>query len=153
MNRVPIRGYEGLYEVDDYGNVYSLIQNTSRRKGLLKGYSVNGYIKVNLYDLSGKCKKKYIHRLVAEAFIPNPDNKPIVNHIDANRGNNVVNNLEWCTQSENIQHCVKMGRYVSNLPNVRKKVILIMDNISLFEHQEDALNKTKEFNRVAYYLD
>lgn len=123
MERVPIKGYEGLYEIDKYGNVYSLIQNSSRRKGLLKGYSVNGYIKVNLYDLSGRCKKKYVHRLVAEAFIANPDNKPIVNHIDANRGNNVVENLEWCTQSENIQHCVKMGRYVSNLPNVRKRVV------------------------------
>ena len=123
MNRVPIMGYEGLYEIDIYGNVYSLIQNKSRRKGLLKGYSVNGYIKVNLYDLSGKCKKKYVHRLVAEAFIPNPKHKPIVNHIDADRSNNSADNLEWCTQAENIQHCIKMGRYVSNLPNVRKKVM------------------------------
>lgn len=123
FNRCAVKGFEGLYEVDTNGNVYSLIQTTSRRKGMLKSYNMNGYRKVNLYDQNGKCKKKYIHRLVAEAFIENPNNKPNVNHIDADRSNNRVSNLEWCTQSENIQHCVKLGRYVSNLPNVRKKVI------------------------------
>lgn len=122
-NRCAVKGFEGLYEIDGNGNVYSLIQDKSRRKGLLKSYFTNGYRKVNLYDLSGKCKKKYVHRLVAEAFIPNPESKPNVNHIDADRSNNRVSNLEWCTQAENIRHCVKMGRYVSNLPNVRKKVV------------------------------
>ena len=83
-NRVAVKGYEGLYEVDTSGNVYSVIQGRSRRKGILKQYqNERGYMKVNLYDVSGKCKKKYVHRLVAQAFIPNPHNKPIVNHIDA----------------------------------------------------------------------
>lgn len=118
----PIKGFEDLYAIDIEGNVYSLIQKGSRRKRILKQYSnENGYMKVNLYDKFGKCKKKYIHRLVAEAFIPNPSNKPIVNHLDCNVKNNNVNNLEWCTQKENIQYCMRMGNFVSNLPNIRKK--------------------------------
>ena len=121
FNRVAIKGFEGLYEIDIYGNVYSLIQNSSRRKRILKQYQNEaGYMKVNLYDSNGKCKKKYIHRLVAEVFIPNPLNKPNVNHLDCNVKNNNVNNLEWCTQKENIQYCIKMGRYKSNLPNLKK---------------------------------
>lgn len=119
-NKVAVVGYEGLYEVDTKGNVYSIVQNQSRRKRKLADYSNKlGYRKVNLYGLDGKCSKKYIHRLVAEAFIPNPQNKPNVNHIDCDRSNNYVDNLEWCTQSENIKHCVKVGRFVSNLPNVK----------------------------------
>ena len=112
-NRVAVKGFVGLYEVDSDGNVYSVLQTRSRRKGILKQYpNERGYMKVNLYDSDGKCKKKYVHRLVAEAFIDNPENKPNVNHIDANVKNNSLNNLEWCTQSENIKHCVKLGRHV-----------------------------------------
>lgn len=68
-------------------------------------------MKVNLYNSEGKCKKKYVHRLVAEAFIPNPENKPNINHIDCDMKNNSVENLEWCTQSENILYCSKLGRH------------------------------------------
>ena len=120
IERLPVKGYEGLYEVDREGNIYSLVQNNSRRKGKLKDYAgSNGYRKVNLYDLDGKCKKKFIHRLVAEAFIPNPLNKPNVNHLDCDTANNRVENLEWCTQSENIRYCMKLGRYKSNLPQFK----------------------------------
>jgi hypothetical protein len=125
-NRVAVKGYEGLYEVDEQGNVYSLIQGRSRRKGILRQYqNERGYMKVNLYDIAGKCKKKYVHRLVAEAFMPNPLNKPVVNHKDCNVKNNSVDNLEWCTQSENILHAISLGRYVDNISkyNNRKRVV------------------------------
>lgn len=112
ITKVAVVGFEGFYEVDTLGNVYSIVHNASRRKRTLKPYpNEAGYLKVNLYDENGKCKKKYVHRLVAEAFIPNPQNKPNVNHKDCNVKNNAVENLEWCTQSENILHCSKLGRH------------------------------------------
>lgn len=120
--RVAVRGYEGLYDVDTSGNIYSIVESQGRRKRMLKPYlNENGYMKVNLYDFEGKCKKKYVHRLVAEAFIPNPLNKPNINHIDCNVKNNSINNLEWCTQSENIKHAVKLGRYVDNISKYNAK--------------------------------
>ena len=76
-----------------------------------------------MFDKNGKAKKHYVHRLVAKAFIPNPENKPNINHKDCNVKNNCVDNLEWCTQSENVRYAVKCGRRVSNLPNARKKVM------------------------------
>lgn len=120
--RMPVKNYEGLYEVDSLGNVFSIIQDAHRRKRKLKEFSnKRGYLKVNLYDYSGHCNKKYIHRLVAEAFIPNPKNKPNVNHIDFNVKNNSVKNLEWCTQSENILHTMRAGRYVDNISKWNQK--------------------------------
>lgn len=117
-----IRGYEGLYNVDTDGNIYSVKTDAHRRKRILKQYpNERGYMKVNLYDAGGKCKKKYVHRLVAETFINNPENKPNVNHIDANVKNNNVKNLEWCTQSENILHAVKLGRHVDNISKYNMK--------------------------------
>lgn len=79
-------GFGGLYEVDSEGYVFSILQTNSRRKKELSQYAnEGGYLKVNLYDLNGKCKKKYVHKIVAEAFLKNPNEKPIVNHIDCNR--------------------------------------------------------------------
>lgn len=124
MNKVAIKDYEGFYEIDNEGNVYSLLTTTSRRKGKIKPHIKNGYLAVNLYK-DGKCKHYYIHRLVAMAFIPNPSNKPFINHIDCDTKNNSVENLEWCTQSENILYASKLGRHVDNISkyNNRKKVI------------------------------
>lgn len=88
----PIKGYEGLYYITESGEVYSSIQN----KWLKQTINPNGYPMVGLQG-----EKKLVHRLVAEAFIPNPNNLPQVNHKDENKKNSHVNNLEWCTSKYN----------------------------------------------------
>lgn len=96
-------GYEGLYGVDESGNVFST------KSGRLKPQEKNGgYQYVNLYR-GGTVKHVYIHRLVAEAFIPNLDNLPEVNHIDCDKANNHVSNLEWCDRHRNLQHSYDHG--------------------------------------------
>lgn len=73
----------------------------------------NGYLYITP-KVNGKNKNLKVHRLVAELFIPNPDNKPCVNHIDGDKQNNCVDNLEWCTHSENMKHAVKLGLCVNS---------------------------------------
>lgn len=97
-----VKGYECLYQVSNFGNVKSLIRN----KILILSYSHNGYRLVSLQR-----KTFRVHRLVAEHFIPNPNNYPCVNHIDSNRKNNDVSNLEFCTHKQNIQWALKTGRF------------------------------------------
>ena len=101
-----IEGYEGLYEVSNLGQVRSFYSGEA--KVLKPSIDKDGYLKVNLYK-NKKLYRKLIHRLVATAFIPNLDNKPQVNHIDGNKQNNAVSNLEWCTRIENIQHSWETG--------------------------------------------
>ena len=110
-----IEGYEGLYQVSNFGDIKSLPKVRRNRSGtyiqkekLLKlSNTSTGYKKVELYK-DKKRKSFKVHRLVAQAFIPNPENKREVNHIDGNKHNNKVNNLEWVTSSENKIHAFKM---------------------------------------------
>lgn len=102
-----IEGYEGLYQVSNYGRVKSL-KNKSNHKNelIMKQAIVCGYKKICLSKNS--IQKMYsVHRLVAIAFIKNPLNKEEVNHKDGNKQNNKANNLEWVTSSENMKHAFK----------------------------------------------
>ena len=106
-----IEGYEGLYKISNFGNVKSIFvdQASKEKEQILKTTkSSTGYIHVQLYK-DGKSSTVNIHRLVAIAFIPNPFNKPEVNHIDSDRTNNNASNLEWVTHSENIKHSINFG--------------------------------------------
>lgn len=132
-------GFEGLYQVSNLGRVKGLdrlvdtnINNVDKRisKGkLLKPqFNNKGYKRVNLCK-NGTFKSVFVHRLVAEAFIPNPNNYPVVNHKDENKQNNCVENLEWCTQ-----------KYNMNWNGVMKKV-----GLKLRKTEEE-----KKYNRKKY---
>lgn len=98
-----IEGYEGIYEVSDQGRV----RNIKRGGRVIADAKVaHGYISVNLYK-NNQSMPYLVHRLVAKAFIPNPENKPQVNHKDMVKSHNFVDNLEWVTAQENIEHALK----------------------------------------------
>lgn len=107
-----ITGFEGIYQISNYGNVKSLERITQGEFGdrhlkekLLKPFKTyQGYNRITL-NLD-KQKHFFVHRLVAEAFIPNTENKPFVNHKDGIRDNNYYKDLEWCTSSENMIHSI-----------------------------------------------
>ncbi len=99
---VNIQGYEG-YQVSNHGRV-----KNSKTDKILKPYLTRGYYRVSLYNASGR-KCKLVHRLVAQAFIPNPDNKSDVNHINGCKTDANACNLEWATASENMSHAHQNG--------------------------------------------
>ena len=106
-----IEGYEGKYEISSLGRVKSLTdKNGKKRELILKPrVSKNGYLYLNLWE-SSKGRAKKIHRLVAEAFLPNPENLPVVNHLNCVKTDNRVENLEWTTHSGNALHASQNGR-------------------------------------------
>lgn len=91
-----IAGTDGKYQISNFGKVY----NTKAGRFLKGGLSSSGYMRVVL-TINGKRVYKNIHRLIAEAFIPNPDNLPFINHINEEKTDNSIENLEWCTQEHN----------------------------------------------------
>lgn len=113
-----IEGYEGLYEVSNLGEVRNQSKVLAQRTNM-------GYKYITLYK-EGKTSSKAIHRLVAIAFIPNTENKPEVNHKDGDKQNNHIDNLEWCTPSENSYHAYATGlkkpRKASSQPNENAKL-------------------------------
>ena len=99
-----IKGFEGHYQVSSIGNVKNIRTNSP----LKKCKENSGYYVVYLSKV-GKSKRFFIHRLIAESFVENKENKPFVNHIDGNKENNDISNLEWVTTAENNSHSVRTG--------------------------------------------
>ena len=142
-----IHGYENLYEVSDHGRIKSLmgwngaeyvkrefIMNPWKQKPIKdKPYS---RMKIHLTK-DGYYKEFMVHRLVATAFIPNPNNKPHINHTDGNPLNNHYKNLEWCTQKEKVRHAIETGLSVRPWDLVERKQLVDMLN-SGWNYQEIA---------------
>lgn len=143
-----IKGYEGCYQVSNMGRIKSLSRKvwngktyfwTSERI-LRPGIDRDGYLLVNL-SKNGKAKTEKVHRLVAKTFIPNPENKEAVNHIDEDPSNNKLENLEWATVSENNNH----GWHNKRSSKSRSKAILqlSLDGEFLQEYQSATIAAKK----------
>lgn len=120
-----ILGYEGMYQVSNYGRIKSFpreseigYKETTIRKPILEK---RGYLRVTLYQ-NNTGTVFHVHRLVAQTFIPNPDNKLCVNHKDGNKFNNCVDNLEWATVAENNHHALEMGLHKSGVDAYNSKL-------------------------------
>lgn len=137
----PVVGFEGLYEISDMGNLRSVDRYVHRsykmmgkeytddkfHKGQIIRASANkdGYLQVVMRDANRKCHLMRINRMVAMAFIPNPENKRYVNHKNHNKLDNTVDNLEWCTHKENFLCDLKVGmrkNLVKNNDNPKNKL-------------------------------
>jgi hypothetical protein len=115
-----IVGYEGLYQVSNLGKVKSLNYNHTKKPHLMAAKKgTTDYLFVSL-SKSRAIKHKYIHIVVAEAFVPNTEGFPCVNHIDGDKSNNRADNLEWVTYSQNTRHAIKTGlRLDSNMRGIK----------------------------------
>ena len=154
-----IENYEGYYQISNLGRVKSLNRTVKRsdgrveyRKGTLMKTRISNSNKAKNKNASdresitlnkdGNTKYHLIHRLVAKAFIPNPENKKTVNHIDGNPLNNIVTNLEWATYSENVKHAYDNGLY----PNVVRAMIAINIETGEFIRTRTLTEMAKELN-------
>ena len=164
----PVIGYEGLYEVSNLGRVRSidrLVKYSNGQIHLHKGRMLSpglvhklGYLQVALCN-NGKIKHKMVYRLVAEAFLPNPDNLPQVNHKDENPFNNCVENLEWCTIEYNINYGtrtqkaiesnIKNGHWDPNMCGLDKKEYEKRKRIKYRDRHNEANRRWREKNRMS----
>jgi len=129
-----IKGYEGLYQVSNLGRVKGIDRISAngrhlKEKILSQKHTTNGYLEV-IFCKNNKVKYFLVHRLVAEAFIPNPENKPQVNHIDEDKTNNRDTNLEWMTIKENLGYGTRIKRMAENH---KKEISLISPNGQVLE--------------------
>lgn len=136
----PLLEYKGL-EVSSIGRIRKAA-NKSRKERILTEFPKDrdGYCRCSVQKLDGTWTSQPVHRLVAKAFIPNTENKQAVNHIDGNRTNNKVENLEWVTSKENVIHSFKFG--------VRKKCKQVPKKTILTDFQISQIDKLREFYTV-----
>ena len=139
--------YEGIYQVSSKGRIRSLDREVDRgENGALKIEGMilspadnKGYKYFNASKQGKKAKVTWVHRLVAETFIPNPERKPCVNHIDGDKNNNAVDNLEWCTHEENQNHAVENGL------DGKAVVILLKDKETGVIHELASMARASKF--------
>ena len=133
-----IEGYEGKYQVSNKGRVKSLNYHRSDKKKILKqSKHKSGYLYVALYK-DGERKYYGVHRMVAQAFLSNPENYPEVNHKDENPLNNCVENLEWCTREYNINYGTRIERFVKTV----SKQVMCVETGEIFNTIKEAHEKT-----------
>lgn len=156
-----VDGYEGIYQVSNKGRIKSLDRCFIRKDGkpirlkgqILRGHhDTKGYIQIEL-KCRGKRDLRALHRLVALAFIPNPYNKPQLNHKDGNKENNCTENLEWCTCQENIRHAwdndlnkAKLGEKHPNHKLTEEQVRFIKENYKPWDKEYGGAALAKKFN-------
>ena len=135
-----IQGYEGKYQISSFGNVKSLnYGRTKKERILIPGNNAKGYLQVKL-SKNGITKNFYVHKLVSQAFIENPDNLPEVNHIDEDKTNNCVSNLEFCDRKYNINYGTRNEKMLKTLKLIKSKFA-----------QKEALQFTKDGKFVNEY--
>jgi hypothetical protein len=147
-----IKGFEN-YLINEDGEIYSKFKN----KKLKSQKDKNVYFKIRLYNEVER-KTMFIHRLLALTFIPNPDNKPCVNHIDCNKSNNKLSNLEWSTQKENIKHAWDNGKCTKNYESIKmankavSKKVLDTNTNNVFNSISEAIRYYKIPSTTFYRL-
>ena len=127
-----IKGYEGLYQVSNLGRVKTIKTNKIRKLEKVR----SGYLRVMLYK-NNKSERFLVHRLVAEAFISNPNSLPEVNHKDENKLNNTVENLEWCSRTYNVNY----GTIQEKINKKRCKKIKCIETREIFNSIREAAKK------------
>jgi len=142
-----IRGYDGIYQISNFGRFKSHRNGRwgylSEGKILRGANAPDGYNYIRLFKNSNH-EVKMTHRVVAEHFIDNPDNKPHVNHIDGNKLNNFIGNLEWVTKSEDLKHAYRTGLKGSKFTKLKRgEVLQIRSLVEAGEKQKDV---AKRFN-------
>ena len=144
---VDIKGYEGLYMINKEGEVLScsrLCGTIFKKDRIVKPLKKsNGYLQVRL-SKNGNQKKYYVHRLVAQTFIPNPDNLPQVNHKDYDKTNNCVSNLEWCDNSYNMRY----SDIPSKLQDILGVKIIVKDLALKTSKAYSSINEAKKDTKL-----
>lgn len=141
---IDIKNYEGLYAVTENGEVFNYKLNR-----FIKQQRIGNYLTVALYK-DKKHKQFYVHRLVGEAFLENPNNHPVINHIDENPLNNNVSNLEWCTQQHNINYslykrsrkvqCIETGEIYSSINEAARQANIKVSNLCAYLKKDNSKN-------------